>query len=236
MGRVREKEDSARASKPAVRPTVPTARAAEPSPGRTPVGDKHEGSILVADDADPLYAHDPWLPSGATSATTADRAASWTEYLQNRVTRPVPAEGASQPRQDLASEGVGPLRNSGGGGSQPSRPPGDDDRAGLPRAFPSHIGRGSGDDAALGRTAVIGAFQPRTRTAQADILERLRGLGLSHLFVEFPSTAILEAHLLGRGLVVGSGVKRTRDPPHIRWALCIAFGREAAKKGHVLDR
>lgn len=38
---------------------------------------------------------------------------------------------------------------------------------------------------------MIGAFPPRTRTstAQADVLERLRSLGLSHVFVEFPSSA-----------------------------------------------
>lgn len=44
----------------------------------------------------------------------------------------------------------------------------------------------------MGRTAVIGAFPPRTRTstAQADVLERLRRLGLSHLFVECPSSAL----------------------------------------------
>lgn len=43
-------------------------RPAEPSPSRhAPVGDKRSGSLLISDDADPLFVRDPWLPAGATS-------------------------------------------------------------------------------------------------------------------------------------------------------------------------
>lgn len=47
------------------------------------------------------------------------------------------------------------------------------------------------DDSTLGRTAVVGAFPPRTRAslAQAEVLGRLQQLGLSHLFPEFTSLA-----------------------------------------------
>lgn len=146
---------------------------------------------------DPPFCRDPWLPPGTTPAAAAEKASAWTDYLSKRLARPVPVEGGggaggggggggSQPRSQLAvAEALG--------GGQARIPP----AAMSAWASPFQVtsagrGQGGGDESnLLGRTAVIGPFPPRTRTstAQADVFDRLKGMGLSHLFSEFPSTA-----------------------------------------------
>lgn len=147
--------------------------------------------VAVPSEADPLVKCDPWRSSptpptyagprpGVTRSPEPPRLRaqedSWAAFLRNATRRPtaVPASVGG------ASATAGPSSSSSSSVHRPGQ-------SGCPTTSPGGPPRTSGEFA-IDRSALIGPFTHRTRThvAQAEVLELLSSLSLTHLFVDFP--------------------------------------------------
>lgn len=134
---------------------------------------------------DPLVKCDLWRSSSSPPAYPGPRPGvtrspeprlgaqgdNWAAFLKNVTRRPT-----------TASAPVGGA--SAASGHPPSHRPG---QSGGPTPFSTGPPRTSGETS-IDRSALIGPFNHRTRThvAQAEVLELLSSLSLTHLFVDFP--------------------------------------------------
>lgn len=156
------------------------------------------GSLEEGRGPDPLHEACPWTRSTEQEMGKArkvmargqSRFAGDVDMADATATAVGPPEGMPQVQQQPQQQSR--LQQPTAAAAEPSRPPRPREGAAAAAADPGVGGpRIERATEALGRTLVVGAFRPRTRTsvAKSEVLAALDALGLGHLVVEVIGSA-----------------------------------------------